>query len=297
MFRSVFAIVVTFNPDNNVLKNQFYSLSNQVDAIIYIDNNSKNINEIIDLIYAKNSVYLIPNKENKGLGFAQNQGIKLAIENGASHVLILDHDSILMPDFILNLLTVEKKLISNKTKVAALGPIYVNEKTTEIYPITRYYGPFIKRIIPDTDFVKASFLISSGCLIRIEAIKEIGLMNEDLFVDYIDVEWSYRATSMGYSLFAVPKSKMNHTVGDKRMSILGRTISVHSPIRRYYLTRNSFHMLRMPYVSVGYKVREIIFNILRIAVFTFVSDEKLKFIKFSIKGIIDGLKGVSGEFK
>lgn len=297
--KNIFAVIVLYNPEISIIKSQLESLSGQVNSIVYVDNCSENFLSILRVIEDSKflNITFINNNKNEGLGYAQNQGINFAINGGASHVLILDHDSILKPSFIDNLITVEAKLINEKIKVGALGPIYINEKTNEIYPITKYYGPFIKRIIPDKDAVKASFLISSGCLIRIEAIKEIGLMNEDLFVDYIDVEWSYRATSMGYSLFAVPKSKMSHTVGDKRMSILGRTISVHTPVRRYYLTRNSIHMLRMPYVSCGYKLREVVFNVLRITVFTLVSDERLKFLKFSLKGLYDGLRGVKGQFK
>ncbi len=295
------SIIVTYNPDLSILKLQYESIKNQANYIIYIDNFSENINEIElfwkEILSFSKKVFVIRNTKNNGLGFAQNQGIKIAIENKSTHVLILDHDSILRPSFIKNLLSVETELINDNIKVAALGPIYINEKTNETYPITKYYGPFIKRIIPDKDAVEASFLISSGCLIRVEAINEIGLMNEDLFVDYIDVEWSYRASSMGYKLFAVPKSRMSHTVGDKRMSILGRTISVHSPIRRYFLTRNSIHMLRMPYVSLGYKFREIVFNILRIIIFTLVSNERLKFLRYSLQGLYDGLRGVKGGYR
>lgn len=294
------AVVVLYNPDIELISRQFDSFSGQVSSIVYIDNCSHNIDEV-EVFFKKicngNNISIIYNSENKGLGFAQNQGIKLAQEKNASHVLILDHDSVLMPDFVSNLLSVETKLLHQNIKVAALGPIYINVKTNEIYPITKYYGPFIKRIIPDKDTVEASFLISSGCLIRMHAINIIGLMNEDLFVDYIDVEWSYRARNKGFKLFAVPSSKMSHTVGDRRMSILGRTISVHSPIRRYFLTRNSIHMLRMPYVSLGYKLREIVLNILRIIVFTIVSSERLKFLRYSLKGLYDGLRGVKGGYR
>jgi hypothetical protein len=36
------ATVVTYNPDIEILENQFESLKNSVDKILYIDNNSKN---------------------------------------------------------------------------------------------------------------------------------------------------------------------------------------------------------------------------------------------------------------
>ena len=121
-------------------------------------------------------------------------------------------------------------------------------------------------------------------------------MNEDLFVDYIDIEWSYRVRYLGYKLYAIPTAIMNHTIGDTRMSVLGRKISVHSPIRRYYLTRNSVHMLRWSYISPGYKIREITFNILRIIIFCSVSENRLMYLRYSFWGLIDGIRGIKGGF-
>jgi rhamnosyltransferase len=292
------SVTVTFNPKIPVLQRQIASLiSNQCNSIYIIDNNSNNNKEIEKLLfsYKDENIILILNDQNNGLGVAQNQGLKKAINNGATHVLILDHDSILQPNFIKNIMDDEIHLQNQGIKVGAIGATYFNEVTGEIYPITKYIGPFIERIKPTKIPVKASFLISSGCVININAVKDVGFMNEDLFIDYIDIEWSFRARKKGYSLFASPNALMSHTIGDNRRIILGRSISEHSTFRRYYLYRNSIYMIKCPYISLGYKLREITFNFLRFLIFFFYSKQKLIYLRFGLLGYLDGVLGKMGK--
>lgn len=295
----VCAIIVTFNPDITVLNNQFDSINNQVDFLIYIDNGSINRDLVKFFLQTKDSkrfVY-IQNENNIGLGAAQNQGIKFAFKEQFTHVLFLDHDSVLFPEFVNKLLECENELATENLKFGAIGPVYVNKATGESYPITKYLGPFIKRIDPKNmkKYVEASFIISSGSLINMDVLSKIGMMDENLFVDYIDVEWSFRSKSLGYPVFVSPNAIMHHNIGDNRMNFFGRKISVHSPTRRYYLTRNSLYMLRLPYVDLGYKIREIFFNFLRIVVFTTISNSRFNYFKLSLKGIRDGILGNFGQ--
>lgn len=295
------AIVVTYNPDLSTLRRQFMSVYEQVDAIVYVDNGSKNIDLINELFLdfveqKKIKLFIISNPSNLGLGYAQNQGIKKAIELDSNFVLILDHDSVLTPGFVNELVNSTIHLKNLGAKVGAVGPVYINEKTNEQYPITRYIGPFINRVNPaEGSNIEASFLIASGSLISIDVLHEVGLMNEDLFVDYIDVEWSFRCKSKGFKLFAIQRALMHHEIGDNRVSVFGRMISVHSPIRRYYLTRNSIYMLRSPHVSWGYKLREFVFNVFRILIFSLISKDRAKYLKLSFRGLADGIKGKFGS--
>ncbi|MBM6736207.1 glycosyltransferase family 2 protein [Mediterranea massiliensis] len=291
------AVIVTYNPDLKLLLEQYTSVCKQVDVIIYVDNNSSNYEIIYKLLMQKNTLgdnlCFIHNELNRGIGYAHNRGIFCAKKKGVDAVLILDHDSVLKDNFVKNL---SSSLVENEvSKIAAVGPVYMNSTTGEYYPITTYIGPFIKRLRPTSHPVEASFLISSGSLIPLNVIDDIGGMNEELFIDYIDVEWSYRAKSKGYKLLAVPTAVMEHRIGDKRISILGRTISVHTPLRRYYLTRNSIYMVKLPYVSLGYKIRELSFNILRILIFVILSEQKMKYLKYSMRGLLDGIKGKYGK--
>lgn len=300
MRNGITAIVTIFNSAVELLKLQHDSIESQVDNIVYIDNGSAGDVELTLFLERFSDLpnhHVIINNSNMGLGYAQNQGIKFANALGSSHVLLLDHDSVLRDGCVAELVECEFNLSNSGVNVGAVGTTYVNEATGECYPITKYCGPFIKRIKPQSDPVEATFLIASGCLISLRVIDDVGLMNEDLFVDYIDVEWCVRARSKGYSVFATPNAKMNHVIGDRRVSIFGRKISVHSPIRRYYLVRNSFYMLRCKYVPFGYKLRECVFNVLRFFVFYLISDDRSAYLNCTKKALRDGFGGVLGPMK
>lgn len=300
MNSTVCAVIVTYNPSIEILLSQYDSLVGQSDYNIYVDNGSDangDLSNFFSSISDRPNHFIIKNKTNKGLGYAQNQGIKLALSLSVSHILLLDHDSVLYSKCLSELLGCEMSLRLLGLKVGAIGTTYVNKKSGEIYPITKYIGPFIQRRIPTNKPIEATFLIASGCLINVAVLNDVGLMNEDLFVDYIDVDWSIRARVLGYRLFATPRAKMNHQIGDVRISILGRRISLHSPIRRYYLIRNSFFMIRNKNVPLGYKLREFSFNILRFLIFFILSDDRQKYWEYTKKGIADGLNGILGPIK
>ncbi|MDF2515194.1 MAG: rhamnosyltransferase [Sphingobacterium sp.] len=300
MMSRISAITVTYNPDISLLERQINSLIGQIGCIILVDNGSKNIDEIKSLIrhVEKNGLVRVMahyNVSNVGLAAAQNKGIELSKGIDDTHVLLLDQDSVLESDFVANLISSESTLIASGVKVGAIGASYYNKKTGEVYPITKYWGPFIERVIPTTEAVEATFIIASGSLIAHHVIDEVGKMEEKLFIDYIDVEWAFRAKSQGYRIFASPIAKMEHNIGDSRTSVFGRKISVHSPLRRYYLYRNSIFMLNNKSIDSGYKIREITFNFMRFIVFMCLSKEKSKYLKYSFYGVVDGIRGRSGK--
>jgi rhamnosyltransferase len=292
----IFSITVSFNPDIPLLNRHLNSIPSSLFKVL-VDNGSINRVQIEELTKKISNIVLIQNNENLGLGKAQNIGINYALINDATDVLLLDQDSIINNEILLNLLESRNQLISNEVKVGAIGPIYTNENTGEIYPITKYIGPFIKRIVNFNKPVEASFIIASGCLINKDVLKTVGLMNEEYFIDFIDVEWCFRAKNKGFKVYSTPFAKMIHNIGDSRMSILGRSISVHSPVRRYYLCRNSIFMIRDNNIDLGYKIREIAFNLLRLLVFFILSKDRIMYLKYSYKGYKDGVFNKTGSIK
>lgn len=294
----IYAIIVTFNPDISLLGRQLNSLTGQVSSIVLVDNASKNRQSIIDLLLKEfPSAKMIQNDENNGLGCAQNRGIIEAKKTGASDVVLLDQDSVPNVDCISHLIQARSVLQSSNINVGAVGPVYYNEITKNVYPISQYYGPFINRIVPIDKPTKASFLIASGCLINLSDLEEIGFMNEELFIDYIDIEWSFRAQARGFELFAVPNALMIHAIGDNSFAVAGREISNHSPLRRYYLCRNSIRMIKDKNVPFGYKLRELVLNLIRLFMFFVFSNDRSKYLRYSFQGFLDGFKNVGGICK
>lgn len=292
---NVFAILVTYNPDEKVFDKVLSSISSQV-PIIIIDNASKNHDFICELSKKHSNIELSFLKSNIGLASAQNIAIGIAKKNMASHVLFFDQDSIIENEFVNNLISAEEALLQSGVSVGAVGPGFYDPDNNMMYPATVYKGLFIKRVSLDKQPIEASFVIASGCLIRMSVLDDVGLMKDELFIDYIDIEWSLRAKALGYPVFVVPSAKMAHTIGEKRISIFGRPISIHSPIRRYFMLRNSFFMMKLPYVPLGYKLREVVFNFARFALGFIFSNDKVVYLQYAIKGITDGIKGRYGAY-
>lgn len=295
MINKIVSITVTYNPDMKTLLSHLNSIEEQVSKIILVDNNSNNIDQIVDVIEHKVSVEIIRQSKNVGLATAQNIGIRAAIESGAEYFILFDQDSVVSSNFVSGLETTYIELIKNGVKVGAVGPSFYDPTDGTIYPPTNYVGPFIRQTTL-TSATAVSFLIASGCFVSKSAFMNVGEMKDDLFIDYIDVEWSFRAKKFGYSVFMTNRSSMSHTIGDARKKIFGRTISVHSPLRRYYLIRNSFFMIRQSYIPLGYKVRELVFNGLRFLLSVLFSEKKIETIKYSFYGFFHGIFNRLGPF-
>lgn len=297
MYDNIFSITVTYNPDIDLLKRQLSSLSDNIENIIIVDNGSLNHNEIEllsqELCLNIRCVFL---DKNYGLAYAQNVGIDQAINAGAEYILLLDQDSVLDKGFIKEIYSIYTQLANEGVKVGAVGPTFYDPNTNKDYLPSRYVGPFIVKDEPSAHS-PVTFLIASGCFFAVDVYNDVGVMNEQLFVDYIDVDWSLRCKDKDYEVFITKNARMAHTIGDDRRSILGRTISIHSPQRRYFLVRNSFFMLRQHYVPIGYKIRELFFNFLRAIVGVIYSKERANTIKFIFKGIKDGISNKLGALR
>ncbi|MCG0457761.1 rhamnosyltransferase [Enterobacter cloacae complex sp. ECC445] len=283
------SVTVTFNPDILCLEKQFLSLQDQIDTAVIIDNCSRNYKDIKELA-DKFDFKLISLPVNMGLSYAQNIGIENAISRGADYLLLLDQDSVLGANFISAM-----SQIYTQYNVGILGPSFYDPHTNELYWGTNYIGPFIKRTAIQ-EITDVTYVIASGSFFSSEVFKRVGKMEEALFVDYIDVEWALRAKKLGYRVAMTNKASMAHTIGDSRLNLLGRKISVHSPMRRYFLVRNSFFMIRKPYIPLGYKIREIFLNFVRAGISLILNKEKKKTLMMIFYGVYDGLSGRFGPF-
>ena len=285
MLYDVTAVIVTFNPDFHILSSLTSDLLSQNCKVIIVDNNSHN-KEHLEI----EGVSIISNTINYGLAYAQNQGIKSCLDQ-SSHVIFFDQDSTIVDGLISNLIDLELNLLSKGNRVAAVGPKFVDRATGYDYPSTRYKSLFGKRAFLDKEPLEVSYLIASGCLIRTSVLKDVGFMWDKLFIDFIDVEWSFRAQSKNYKCFMSPSAVMIHEMGDSRVKVLGRLVSMHSDFRRFYTLRNGAYLLRLPYIPFYYKKIIIIYNLIRTYLGIIHSKKKIStfknFSKAWVKGFFD----------
>ncbi|WP_049008295.1 glycosyltransferase family 2 protein [Enterobacter cloacae] len=291
------ALIVTFNPDVQILAKLIERLkSSKLKLKIFlIDNASNNAQDLINAYLPEHDFIFL--QENIGLAGAQNILLQKILNSGSDAVLFFDQDSEPTDEFITCLTQGLMDLNSQGHKVGAVGPVFYDPRTGTNTPFSLIHGCRIRSIHPESsDPLEVSFLINSGMLVPVQTLKDVGLMLDELFIDYIDIEWCLRAASKGYSFYAIPDAKMSHTIGDARKVFLGREVSIHSPLRRYYLARNSIYMMRLSYVPVGYKFREAVFSTIRTLMFVACVDKKITYIKYIFRGWKDGILKKYGKY-
>jgi rhamnosyltransferase len=244
----VVGVVVTYFPDVDEVRRLIERLRPQVRHIVVVDNGSpqETVGRLGGLIDA---AHLMALGRNVGIAEAQNDGIDRARALGATHVLLMDHDSLPAPDMVSRLVTALTSAGPND-HVAAVGPVTVDPRTGAAPLVFTDQGTGPRRIpqmpTQDSAQVDVAFLIASGCLIDMRALDAVGAMNADLFIDHVDLEWGVRARRAGWALRVVVGAELEHCLGDETRRVLwrSRSVHVHSPVRNYYMVRNTAHLIR-----------------------------------------------------
>lgn len=296
--QKIFAIVITYNPDLQLLDAEYNSLVPQVDRIVYIDNFSKNREDIKQWILHKNAAEIIWLEDNEGIGAAQNAGIRSALKSNATHIIIFDQDSVVAEDFVENLYHAEQKALSDGVNVGLTGPVYFSPDRKYAYPILNINNNRMQRLPQDIvrdDYMQVSHIIASGELIRREVIEKAGLMKESWFIGYIDFEFCFRAAQHGFSTIVTKNATMYHQMGDRQVKILGRKIGIYSPFRRYFDCRNTILIQKdniLPKILCRYCLKLMWGKIL---ISLILGPHRIQQFKYCLCGLIDGLKGKTGK--
>ena len=298
------AIIVTFYPDLIKLDKLINTISPQVNHCLIIDNTpEESLAKIIHTRYKSLKYKYHWMTDNIGLAKAQNYGIKLAKELHNSHIILFDQDSLPAVSMIEEQFKTLSKLICQGKKVCAIGPVILHENTKITMPLIQISNKQVNRIhlnnenIENFDYIPVTILMSSGSLIPISAIDDIGDMDESLFIDQIDTDWSLRARNEGYCCFISIKAKMSHTLGEETMTLpIGnqRIFRIHKPFRYYYMVRNSIYLYKKHY---NFK-RWILFDMsryIKVLTMTFLSPTRFQCFKMIAMGLIDGLLGKTGK--
>jgi rhamnosyltransferase len=276
----LFAIVVTYNHNDIILSKLLLSLNMASFNIIIVNNSHKKI------IVNFNIFSHINNNNNFGLAKAINQGIEKAMIHNPKLIMLFDQDSFILDDQ-LKLMANEAINIFNNSNVAAIGPSFIEKNVFIVHGFANYNGLIVSAKPSNEIYVDALYLITSGTVINPMFLNKIGLMNENLFIDYVDIEWGLRARSHGYKLLGLNNFKMQHLVGDKAFSFLWFKIPLHSNFRLYYQTRNSILLYKMKHIPFRWKIADLIYFTKRSAIYLIVDYKNIKVIYRAFK---DGIK-------
>lgn len=234
----VVAVLPTFRPDQPVVA-RIAALRALVDDVIVVDDGSPADAEGVLARISETGVELVRSPENRGIAAALNTGIRRALDSGATHVLTIDQDSSLPHDYVERCLAAfaisppESRVGVVCAESIGDSPTIAGERTAE--------GLGILRVA-----IQSGFVLSAECL------RECGLFDEALFIDYVDTEYCLRMADHGYRVVAAPGTRIEHALGEKMpLRRFGRrvvrdgvpaTYEYHGPVRRYFITRNSIDL-------------------------------------------------------
>lgn len=181
------------------------------------------------------------------LGFAggSNLGGKLALQQGAEYVMLLNNDTYApQKDMIERLVDA----VERNQHVGAAGPLIRYAKSEKVWwaggyvsmlnGFTRHKGKGKKR--SELGVLKeynADYLTGCCLLMTKQAIENIGLLDESYFLYYEEVDWAAKAHQQAYQLLFVPTAELEH---DKSASTGEAGSNQLSKTQAYYLARNAF---------------------------------------------------------
>jgi GT2 family glycosyltransferase len=203
--------------------------------VILVDNGSPP--ESVDRLertFSEALVIRLP--ENQGFAAGNNAGIARAVQEGASHILLLNNDTLVDPNFLAPLLEGLKE-----PKTGMVGPkIYYHPEVTRIW----FAGGMIDWRTGrqwhlgadeldkgqwdrprEVDYITACCLLAPAGLFQ-----EIGGLDERYFIYFEETDWNLRARRRGYQCRYLPDSRIYHKVS--------QAMKTGSPTSDYYYTRN-----------------------------------------------------------
>ncbi len=218
--------------------------------IIIIDNASKE-KFTLDKKYENFEITLIHSDVNTGFSGGHNIGIKYALAHNADSIIILNNDTYVDRNFIVEL----DKAMQSDSAAGLVGPKIYFGKGNE-YHKDRYTKEELGKVIwyaggimdwnnvygihrgvdevdkgqyedlEETDFV-------SGCcfLINKKTLEKVGLFDEQYFLYYEDSDLNQRVKMHGFKILYVPKAVIWH----KNASSAGGS---GSPLQDYFINRN-----------------------------------------------------------
>jgi len=200
--------------------------------LILVDNNSED--DTVDYLEKKyRQVKIMKNEDNLGFARGNNVAIRWALKNGFNYVALLNDDTVVDENWLLELLKVIKK---DEQIAAVQSKILLHSDKTKINSWGNYihflgFGFSGGYLEPDQKLQAKEITYASGSsvLFRASALREVGPLEEDFFMYHEDLEIGLRLKLAGFKTYLAPKSIVYHKY------------SFSKSIRKYYdMERNRF---------------------------------------------------------
>jgi rhamnosyltransferase len=287
---NVAAVIVTFHPDAR-FHERLRRIESQVAKVIVVDNGSSEpaLRQLANL--QSDSVEVIFNGMNLGIGAALNAGCCRAAELNHPWVITFDQDT-QVSETLLSGLAAAYSAHPDRQAVRLIGANYIAEGTGDVAFHASGSEPW----------VGARTIITSGTLMPTRNLSDLGSFRADFFIDFVDHEYCLRARKLGYRVIATAAPLMQHrlsapsevTLGGKRVLVLTNSAA----FRRYYIARNSILVAKEYWrTDAAYVLRSLLGTLL-FSVFLKIpleKEQRFRKMRAIAAGCRDGLLGRTGS--
>lgn len=294
---AVCAVVVSFHPDAEVKQN-LRALVREFGHILIVDNGSLPAAQA--MLAGESDVTLIALGENLGVAAALNRGAEWARQRGYQWMVTFDQDSRPSPGFAAGLWEAHLRY----PEAAIIAPCLLEEATVPHrgYRWVRRHGTwpmFYERVsCHDEDLRRVTVVITSGSLMALEVWAELGGFAENLFIDYVDVDYCLRVGRTGREIVVAAHAFLHHKLGARKTGrVLGKDLrpTHHAAFRHFYIARNRVavwrrHALATPHWAL-FDLAYAFFNGFRVIA---LESDKWSKVKAMVVGTWDGLCGRTG---
>lgn len=204
---------------------------------IVVDNGSTD--ESAEQIRAAHpGVTLIETGANLGFAGGNNVGIARALEAGAVYVWLLNNDTTVDASALSELVRVAESMADagsvgsqlhffDRPDVIQFGGGVIDAR----WGFTRHIGEGERGDCGRGEVFDVDYTSGASMLVPAAVLRDVGLMREDYFLYWEEVDWCERIRSAGYRVVQVPASRVLHKVG-------ASTPASQSPTKARYEGRN-----------------------------------------------------------
>jgi len=262
--------------------------------LLLVDNGSSDSSESI-LRERFPETEFIQTGANLGFAGGNNVGIRHALTKGADYVWLLNNDTVVEPDALSALVQVakaDKKVGMVGSKIVYHGDPNLLWYAGAVLDEEKPYHPFhigldVKDHGQYADVCETGYITGCSLLARREMVEAVGLLSDELFLYFEDVDWSARAKAAGWKLMYCPESLVYHKVSIS-------TGGAASPTLLYYTSRNRLYFVKRNFP--GKLIHALLYDLYE---HVLVNLKKRRFSAawFAVKGICDFLRGKTGRLE
>jgi GT2 family glycosyltransferase len=171
-------------------------------------------------------VVLIQAETNRGFSAGNNIGLRYALtQNEANFIWIVNNDTVVLPTTLETLLLNYQELIASGNKVGLLGlklrylddPSVIQGiggKFEKLRASARAIGMYEEDNGQyDGSTIEVDYPIGAAMLVHRDFVQDIGLMCEDYFLYYEELDWSMRGKDRGWKMYSCCDASIFHKQG------------------------------------------------------------------------------------